>query len=51
MGSFIGKNHTSFDPRNYGVKKLSDLVRRQPYVEVADTLDSTGVAHLEVRLR
>lgn len=49
VGSYIGKNHTSFDPRNYGFKKLSELVRRQPYLEVADIPDSTGFVHVEVR--
>lgn len=51
MGSFIGKNHTSFDPRNYGFKKLSELVRSQAYLDVADSPDSTGVVHVEVRLK
>ncbi len=51
VGSFIGKNHTSFDPRNYGFKKLSDLVRTQANVEVVDATDATGFSHVEVRLR
>ncbi|CAN7170939.1 NYN domain-containing protein [Variovorax paradoxus] len=51
VGSYIGKNHTSFDSRNYGFKKLSELVRKQPYLEVADAPDSTGFVHVEVRPR
>lgn len=51
MGSFIGKNHTSFDPRNYGFRKLSELVRSQPYAEVRDSADGTGFVHVEVRLK
>lgn len=34
VGSLLVKNHPSFDPRNYGFSKLSDLVRKQRYVEV-----------------
>ena len=51
VGSFIGKNHTSFDPRNYGFKKLNELVRSQSYVDVVDAPDATGFVHVEVRLK
>lgn len=50
VGSLLGKTHTSFDPRNYGFKKLSDLVRAQPYLQVKDAPDSTGFVHVELRL-
>ena len=36
VGSFINKNNTSFDPRNYGFTKLSELVRKQAYLEVGN---------------
>jgi hypothetical protein len=36
VGGHIGKVHPSFDSRNYGFKKLSDLVRTLSYVEVKD---------------
>jgi uncharacterized LabA/DUF88 family protein len=36
VGGHIGKVHPSFDSRNYGFKKLSDLVRTLDYVEVKD---------------
>lgn len=36
VGGHIGKVHPSFDSRNYGFKKLSDLVRTLNYVEVKD---------------
>jgi hypothetical protein len=51
VGSLIGKTHSSFDPRNYGFKKLSELVRNQPYIEVTDRTDSAGSIHVELRLR
>ncbi|MEF9963303.1 MAG: NYN domain-containing protein [Comamonas sp.] len=51
VGSLLGKTHTSFDPRNYGFKKLSDLVRTQSYLEVRDAPDSTGFVHVELRLK
>lgn len=50
LGGFVGKTHSSFDPRNYGFKKLSDLVRAQPYLEVRDA-DPSGAMHIEVRLK
>lgn len=51
VGGLLSKTHTSFDPRNYGFKKLSDLVRAQPYLEINDASDSTGFVHVELRLK
>ena len=51
VGSFINKNNTSFDPRNYGYTKLSELVRKQAYLEVKETTDVSGFVHLSVRAR
>lgn len=51
VGSFIGKNNTSFDSRNYGFTKLGDLVRRQPYLEVKEAPDASGFVHLYVRVK
>lgn len=52
VGSFIGKNNASFDPRNYGFAKLGELVRRQDYLECKATPDASGVAHhLHVKIR
>lgn len=51
VGSFINKNNTSFDPRNYGFTKLSELVRKQAYLEVKETTDASGFVHLSVRAR
>lgn len=50
VGSYISKNNTSFDPRNYGFKKMGELVRKQPYLEVRETPDTSGLT-LQVRLR
>ncbi len=50
VGALISQTHSSFDPRNYGFKKLNELVRAQTFVEVADTTLSTGCVHVEVRL-
>ena len=49
VGSHIG-NQTSFDPRNYGYKRLSDLVRSLPYV-IVDTREMSGNKHDYVRLK
>lgn len=51
VGGFIGKSNPSFDARNYGFRKLSDLVRKQPYLEFNETTDASGFVHLNVRLR
>lgn len=50
IGSMLGKNPSSFDSRNYGFKKLNELVRAQPYLEVAERADLTGFVHVEVRM-
>ncbi len=49
VGSFIGKNNASFDARNYGFTKLSELVRKQSYVEVKEVTDPSGFVHIHVR--
>jgi uncharacterized LabA/DUF88 family protein len=51
VGSFIGKNNTSFDARNYGFGKLSEVVRKQAYLEVKETPDASGFVHLHVRVK
>ncbi|MGA0570051.1 NYN domain-containing protein [Variovorax sp. VNK109] len=51
VGGHIGKRHTSFDPRNYGFAKLSNLVRAQKYLEVGEVTDVSGSPHLQVRLK
>ncbi|BBQ03506.1 hypothetical protein BSFA1_86340 (plasmid) [Burkholderia sp. SFA1] len=52
VGSFISKNNTSFDPRNYGFTKLGELVRKQRYLECKVTPDASGVVtHLHVKVR
>ena len=52
VGSFISKNHASFDPRNYGFGKLSDLVRKQQhYLEFKETTDAAGFTHLHIKLK
>lgn len=53
VGSLIMKNHSAFDPRNYGCQKLGELVRKQPYLEVKEVpvQDGSSIVHLFVRLR
>lgn len=53
VGSMLVKNSPSFDPRNYGFPKLSELVRQQPYLEVKDVAAGEGsaIAHVHVRLK
>ena len=53
VGSMIAKNSPSFDPRNYGYQKLSELVRKQTYLEVKDVSagDGSSNVHVSVRLK
>jgi uncharacterized LabA/DUF88 family protein len=51
VGSYLGRSHAAFDPRDYGHTKLGDLVRAEPYVDVKDVPGPTGLSHLLVRLK
>ncbi|GAB3387660.1 NYN domain-containing protein [Lysobacter fragariae] len=53
VGNLAGKSNSSFDSRNYGYAKLSELVRNQDFLEtktVPSTDDSPNV-HVYVRLK
>jgi len=53
LGSQINRSHPSFDPRNYGVAKLGELIRQQAaYLEVKEVKTGGGDSvqtHLHVR--
>jgi hypothetical protein len=49
VGTWLLKHDPSFDPRNFGFKKLSDLVRAQSDLNLKTVPGSQG-AHLYVRL-
>jgi hypothetical protein len=53
VGSLLQKNDPSFDARNYGFRKLSELVKGQPYLTVKEVPMSPGSQqmHLFVQLR
>lgn len=53
VGSWLNKNDPSFDPRNFGYKKLGDLVRTQPYLDVRSvkTGDNGQSTHIQVRIK
>lgn len=53
VGSMLVKNNPSFDPRNYGFKKLIEMVKEQPYLEVRTEKSSSGSggAAIFVRLK
>jgi len=53
VGSLVNKNDPSFDSRNFGYKKLGDLVRDQAYLEVDERRgdDGSPVVHLYVRIK
>lgn len=51
MGQYLVTNDPSFDSRNYGYKKLSELVRAQSYLEVRDETGPNGAAVVWIRLK
>jgi uncharacterized LabA/DUF88 family protein len=52
VGSLVLKSNPSFDPRNYGCEKLSELVRRQNYLKVKKASATDGSpAHIYVRIK
>jgi uncharacterized LabA/DUF88 family protein len=51
VGKALLKSHPAFDARNYGYSKLSELVRKQKYVEVKEVPTGEGSSALYVRLK
>ena len=53
VGSLVLKADPSFDARNFGFKKLGELVKAQPYLEVksSPSLEGSQTSHLSVRIR
>ena len=53
VGSMLVKNDPSFDSRNYGFKKLVELVNEQPYLVVRKEKSASGSrgANISVRLK
>jgi uncharacterized protein (TIGR00288 family) len=51
IGNHLSRTDPSFDARNYGFSKLSDLVKAQPFVETKMVTGPGGRGHLWVRLK
>lgn len=54
VGNLVNKANPEFDPRNYGAKKLGELVRAQKYLEVRAqpaSDGSTNAQHIYVRIK
>jgi uncharacterized protein (TIGR00288 family) len=51
LGNHLNRTDPSFDARNYGFGKLSDLVRAQPFVETKTVTGPGGSGLLWVRLK
>ncbi|MDD5335336.1 MAG: NYN domain-containing protein [Rhodoferax sp.] len=51
LGSQLTRNHPSFDPRNYGVAKLGELMRKQIYLEVKEVPVGDGSTQVHVFVR
>lgn len=52
LGNHIIKKQPSFDPRNYGFKKLVDIIRNIPEIEIEERQSGkNNIAHLYVRVK
>jgi len=51
VGTMLLKNDPSFDSRNYGFRKLVDLVKAQSYLELRKEKTGSGGATISVRLK
>jgi uncharacterized protein (TIGR00288 family) len=51
LGNHLNRTDPSFDPRNYGFGKLSDLVKAQPFLDTKTVTGSGGGGHLWLRLK
>lgn len=52
LGNHIIKKQPSFDPRNYGFKKLVDIIKNIPEIEIEERAgNKSGIGHLYVRVK
>lgn len=51
LGQYLVTNDPAFDSRNYGYKKLSELIKAQPYLEVREETGPNGAGILFARLK
>lgn len=52
LGSQLTRNHPSFDPRNYKELKLSELMRKQSYLEMKEVFAGEGTGqHVQLHVR
>lgn len=51
VGELLLKNDPSFDPRNFGFKKLSEVVKAQSYLRVKSTPTSKGSQNMQFFVR
>jgi uncharacterized LabA/DUF88 family protein len=51
LGGQLNRNHPSFDPRNYGVTKLGELMRKQNFLEIKEVATGDGGIHIHLHVR
>lgn len=51
LGGQISRDHSSFDPRNYNFKRLSDLVRGQTYLQTREVPSGENGQHVHLYVR
>ncbi|GAA2129576.1 NYN domain-containing protein [Nocardioides bigeumensis] len=49
VGQYLGRANAAFDPRSYGHRRLSDLVKAQDFLEVRDADTTNGPIWVRVR--
>jgi hypothetical protein len=49
VGQYLGRANAAFDPRSYGHRRLSDLVKAQDFLEVRDSDTTNGPIWVRVR--
>lgn len=51
LGGQVSRDHSSFDSRNYGFSRLSDLIRKQPYLQVKEVTSGDNGQHVHIYVR
>lgn len=51
LGGQISRDHSSFDSRNYGFSRLSDLIRKQPYLQMKEVTSGENGQHVHIYVR
>lgn len=51
LGGQVSRDHSSFDSRNYGFSRLSDLIRKQSYLQMKEVTSGENGQHVHIYVR